>query len=122
MEYYGIILTDFDMKITFPTPIGVRNVTFDRFLKISGKNQKKSKKCRKNSFFQNRQKIIPDRSNNRNLDFLYVFFNDFLTFGFFLRWSAPVDSAGAIYFAIFWLPHAHTNYMGRAAELQTIWG
>ena len=30
----GIIGTDFDLKIIFPRSIRVRNVTFDRFLKI----------------------------------------------------------------------------------------
>ena len=37
----GIIGTEFDLKITFPPSIRVRNVTFDRFLKIFGKNRKK---------------------------------------------------------------------------------
>ena len=37
----GIIGTDFDLKIIFPPSIRVRNVTFDRFLKIFGHFQNK---------------------------------------------------------------------------------
>ena len=34
IDYNGIIRTVFDPKITFPTCVRVKNVTFDRFLKI----------------------------------------------------------------------------------------
>ena len=43
----GIISTEFDLKITFPPSIRVRNVTFDRFLKIFEKNRKITKKMKK---------------------------------------------------------------------------
>ena len=71
--FSGINRDGFLMKITFPRSVCVRNVTLDRFLKIS---EKKIKKMSKISFFQNRQKIILNRSKNQNLDLL--FFN-FLT-------------------------------------------
>ena len=42
IDYKGIILTDFDMKITFPTSIRVRNLIFDRFLKQKTKQTENS--------------------------------------------------------------------------------
>ena len=41
IDFNRIIGTDFDLKITFPTSIRVRNITFDRFLKIFTKNREK---------------------------------------------------------------------------------
>ena len=53
IDFNRIIGTDFDLKITFPTSIRVRNITFDRFLKIFTKNRKfAKKKYRKNDFFK----------------------------------------------------------------------
>merc|ERR1712078_638437 len=55
----------FFMKITFPRSLSVRSIAFDSFLKICTKNIKKNKK------YQNRQKIILDRSKNKNIDFVF---------------------------------------------------
>ena len=45
--FSGINRDGFFMKITFPRSVCVRNITFDRFLKIF----KKNKKCQKNIIF-----------------------------------------------------------------------
>ena len=58
IQDHGIILTDFDPKITFPTSIRVRNVTFDRFLKIFGKKSKNRRKNRKIIFFKISKKMF----------------------------------------------------------------
>ena len=34
IDYDGTIRTVFDLKITFPTCVRVKNITFDQFLKI----------------------------------------------------------------------------------------
>ena len=44
IDYDGTIRTVFDLKITFPTCVRVKNITFDQFLKIFTKFQKMSKK------------------------------------------------------------------------------
>ena len=64
--FSGINRDGFFMKITFPSSVCVKNITFDRFLKIFEKYQKMSKIA----FFQNRQKIVLNRSKIQNLYFL----------------------------------------------------
>ena len=51
INFNRIIGTDFDLKITFPMSIRVRNVTFDRFLKIFGYFLN-FKKMLENTFFK----------------------------------------------------------------------
>ena len=74
IDFDRIILDGFDPIITFMRSVCVRNTTFDRFLKIFENLEKSMKK----SNFQNRQKIVLNRSKNKNLDF--YFFNDFVKF------------------------------------------
>ena len=54
IDFSDFILDDFAPKITIPTSIRVRNLTFDQFLKIFGKFEKKKKieNCVKKHFFK----------------------------------------------------------------------
>ena len=57
IDFNRIIGTDFDLKITFPTSIRVRNITFYRCLKIFEKAQKTNKqKVKTKTFSLNHQK------------------------------------------------------------------
>ena len=62
IDYDGTIRTVFDLKITFPTCVRVKNITFDQFLKIFTNFQKNVEKM----IFQNRPKIVLNRSKNQN--------------------------------------------------------
>ena len=56
IDYDGTIRTVFDLKITFPTCVRVKNITFDQFLKIFANYRKFSKIYRKTYFFKIVQK------------------------------------------------------------------
>ena len=81
IAFSDLILDGFDQKITIPTSIRVRNHTFDQFLKILLNFDNFQKNVEK-MFFQNRQKIVLNRSINQNLIFLY-----FCLLFFALFWS-----------------------------------
>ena len=66
MDFSDFILDGFDPKITFPPSIRVRNIIFDRFLKIFGNYEHFKKNIEKNVFFQNHPKIVLNRSKKQN--------------------------------------------------------
>ena len=62
IDFSDFILDGFDPKITFPPSIRVRNITFDRFLKIFGNYEHFKKNVEKMIFspniFKNRSKVM----------------------------------------------------------------